>query len=167
MYACYFSSLLFLNFLQVIVLLGDGNLIAVSESITFANPNEPLQIHAALSAQCASCITVMWNTQLAAQPTLRIGTQSGAYASNISAQTHTYSSKDLCGEPAMTFGWLDPGLFHEAIIELEVFYIFVEFRIYFHCRRMWTIIMLWAMNSMDGVMNKKLEVLVFNLQVKL
>jgi hypothetical protein len=38
-------------------------IISVSKPVTFANPNEPLQAHIALSMQCATCVSITWVTR--------------------------------------------------------------------------------------------------------
>ena len=36
---------------------------------------------------------------------------------NVTAETYTYTADDLCGDPARTQGWREPGFFHKALIK--------------------------------------------------
>ncbi len=92
-----------------------GTVIAVSEPLGFVNYNEPLQIHLALTSSPTE-MNVMWNTLNSSNPTVQWGTVSGNYTWRAPAVTHTYTSNDVCGEPAKTYAWINPGLFHEAVM---------------------------------------------------
>lgn len=35
----------------------------------------------------------------------------------VTAETYTYTADDLCGDPARTQGWREPGFFHKALIK--------------------------------------------------
>lgn len=90
-------------------------LLAVSEIVQFANPNEPLQGHLALTTD-PSQMTITWVTRDADSPTVMWGTESGNYSDNIKAVTMTYTSTDMCGSPATDFGFRDPGKIHTAVM---------------------------------------------------
>jgi len=86
-----------------------------SEPIAFSNFNEPNQGHIALTGKPGE-MKVMWasGTRLTTQ-ILRVGTKSGKYELLFPAKTDTYKPSDLCGSPANSWGWKDPGYLHEAV----------------------------------------------------
>lgn len=52
---------------------------------------------------------VQWTTARPGSPAIKFGTRSGQLEFLVPAMTTTYSRDDLCGAPATTAGWLDPG----------------------------------------------------------
>eukprot|EP00731_Ephydatia_muelleri_P012123 Em0006g1017a len=90
-----------------------SSLKAVSSVVEFSNYNEPLQGHLALTSDTTS-MTVMWTTKEALSPTVMWGTESNNYEASASAETKTYSAKNMCGAPATGYGYRDPGLLHTA-----------------------------------------------------
>lgn len=87
----------------------------VSNAVAFANPNEPLQPHIAVSPNDPSLMTLTWVSGSNANPHVVFGTQSGVYTTNITATTITYTAADLCGAPANSTGWRAPGFINTAI----------------------------------------------------
>jgi hypothetical protein len=60
---------------------------------------------------------VTWNSKFADDfPQVKYIIDSQAYV--ISATSYTYTTDDLCGYPAKSQGWRDPGYFHTAIIKV-------------------------------------------------
>lgn len=90
-----------------------SSLKAVSSVVEFSNYNEPLQGHLALTTDTTS-MSVMWATKEAASPMVMWGTESQIYEATSSAETKTYSAKNMCGTPATGYGYRDPGLLHTA-----------------------------------------------------
>eukprot|EP00698_Gefionella_okellyi_P012731 TRINITY_DN3448_c0_g1_i1.p1 TRINITY_DN3448_c0_g1~~TRINITY_DN3448_c0_g1_i1.p1 ORF type:complete len:576 (+),score=64.75 TRINITY_DN3448_c0_g1_i1:121-1728(+) len=89
--------------------------VATSNQVSFANYNEPLQVHLALTS-IPSEMQVSWNTLDAQSPTVHWGTTSGQYKFSASADSSTYTANDLCGAPATTTGWMPPGTLHNALL---------------------------------------------------
>lgn len=53
---------------------------------------------------------VMWNTLDSSTPQVYYGLDSAAAdLHTVAAETTTYTADDLCGEPATTLGWRNPG----------------------------------------------------------
>jgi hypothetical protein len=60
---------------------------------------------------------VQWTTRDAGQaPIAKYGTAAGNYGDVAPGRTSTYAREDLCGGVANSTGFLDPGLFHTAIL---------------------------------------------------
>lgn len=47
---------------------------------------------------------------------VRYGTSAKALTESATASSTTYSAADLCGPPATSFGWADPGQLHAALM---------------------------------------------------
>jgi hypothetical protein len=65
----------------------------------------------------------------AGSPTVRYGTTSGSYSLSVAAISFTYTRQQMCGSPATTIGFRDPGVFHTAVIKglapsTRVYYVF-------------------------------------------
>lgn len=60
---------------------------------------------------------VQWVTKNSSNPTVKWGTSPGAYNHSAAAVSSTYSRQELCGPPANDAGFVDPGLFHAALVE--------------------------------------------------
>lgn len=88
---------------------------AVSNVVTFADYNKPFQVHLALTNDLAF-MKVMWVTLNASAPSVTWGQAGSEVSKTTSAVSATYTSDDLCGAPANSTGWRDPGLIHTAII---------------------------------------------------
>jgi len=60
-----------------------------------------------------------WNSKYAGNtPQVKYTVNGQAYT--IPATSYTYTADDLCGYPAKSQGWRDPGYFHTAIIKVGV-----------------------------------------------
>jgi hypothetical protein len=89
------------------------SLASVSGLVTFQNWNEPLQTHLALTDDPTEMI-VVWVTKNSSNPQVKWGTASGGYTHILDADSSSYSASDMCGSPAIDFGYRDPGLLHKA-----------------------------------------------------
>lgn len=91
------------------------NILATSNTVTFANINEPLQGHLALTDD-PSVYILMWVTaENSSVPTVEWGTSSGIYTASSSGISYTYSVDQMCSAPAnSSIAWRDPGYIHEA-----------------------------------------------------
>lgn len=89
---------------------------AVSNQVTFQNLNEPLQGHLAFTAQ-PSQIRLSWAFGYEEIPQyVEWGVKSGNYEFSQHASWSTYSINDVCGPPANTIGWRDPGFLATAVL---------------------------------------------------
>jgi len=86
-----------------------------SNPVTFADPNEPLQPHLAYTGDVTQ-MRLMWTTLNAKQPTVWYGESSGVYSRSVPAKSSTYTVDQMCGPPAATTGWREPGTLHNAIM---------------------------------------------------
>jgi hypothetical protein len=57
-------------------------------------------------------VTVQWVTRDKGQPAVRWGTHTGLLNRKASGGSITYARGDMCGSPANTTGWLEPGWLH-------------------------------------------------------
>lgn len=98
--------------------LENPHLAGKSNIVQFSNENEAVQVHLTLT-KSPNEIRVMWNgnSEDSSQHEVKWGTQSGIYPFNIQSESSTYSQYDMCGEPATTLGWKDPGKLHEAVLK--------------------------------------------------
>jgi hypothetical protein len=60
---------------------------------------------------------VQWVTKNSSNPIVKWGTSSGVYTHTAAAASSTYTRQELCGPPANDVGFVDPGLFHAALVE--------------------------------------------------
>jgi hypothetical protein len=60
---------------------------------------------------------VQWVTRDAGKPSVRWGNASGQLMHTALGDSSTYTAADLCGAPANTSGWMDPGWLHGAVME--------------------------------------------------
>jgi hypothetical protein len=72
---------------------------------------------------------VVWTTRDRGLPLAKYGAKSGTLSSRAAAETATYDRGDLCGGVANSTGFLDPGLFHSAVLtglapDQEYFYVY-------------------------------------------
>ena len=70
---------------------------------------------------------MQWTSRDAAHPEVRWGTDAEALDRSTAADSDSYGQDDLCGPPATTAGWLEPGLLHRALLtglepDTEYFY---------------------------------------------
>lgn len=113
------QNLVFRYFTNVSASLGGfSNLTLAGESpvVTLANPNEPLHGHLSLNND-SSQIIVQWTTRDAGSPTVQFGTtKGGPYPSTVAGTSVTYNASTMCGEPANSTGYVDPGSLHRATL---------------------------------------------------
>jgi hypothetical protein len=97
---------------------GTASPIAVgkSNSVSFTNYNYPAHARIALT-HTPGQIKVTWVSNEAKSPQVKYGTRPGVYSHTAPATSFTYTAKDLCGPPATTFGWRDPGMIHYAVMK--------------------------------------------------
>jgi hypothetical protein len=62
-------------------------------------------------------MVAQWVTKNSSNPTIKWGTSPGAYTHTAAASSSTYTRQELCGPPANAEGFVDPGLFHAALLE--------------------------------------------------
>ncbi|KAJ4778923.1 Purple acid phosphatase [Rhynchospora pubera] len=92
-------------------------LVAVSNTISFVNPKAPVFPRLALGKQWNE-ITVTWTSGYSiseAVPFVEWGKFGGAPA-QTPAGTLTFSQNSMCGAPARTVGWRDPGFIHTSFL---------------------------------------------------
>eukprot|EP00698_Gefionella_okellyi_P020824 TRINITY_DN6617_c0_g1_i1.p1 TRINITY_DN6617_c0_g1~~TRINITY_DN6617_c0_g1_i1.p1 ORF type:complete len:564 (+),score=100.33 TRINITY_DN6617_c0_g1_i1:99-1694(+) len=95
--------------------LKDPKAAATSNEVRFLNNNQPLQVHLALTSH-ENEMQVSWNSGAAKSPVVQYGRSSGALHDTAVANTSTYTAHELCGAPATTNGWMNPGLLHNAVL---------------------------------------------------
>ena len=93
---------------------------AVSGAVTFANANEPRGARLALTGAPTE-MRVSWSSASAAfGPTVELtgpAASPSAAATVVPASSSiTWAAADLCGPPATTVGWHDPGFVHSAVL---------------------------------------------------
>ena len=59
---------------------------------------------------------MQWVTRDAGKPQVRWGTARGRLEHAAPGDSSTYTAADLCGAPANTSGWMDPGWLHGAVM---------------------------------------------------
>ena len=59
---------------------------------------------------------VQWSSLDAAHPVVRWGAAAKALNRTTPADSDSYGLDDMCGPPATTAGWLEPGLLHRALL---------------------------------------------------
>jgi hypothetical protein len=59
---------------------------------------------------------ITWTTYNSGSPAVRWGTVPGQYTKEVAATTSTYTREQMCGAPANSTGWHDPGVFHSAVM---------------------------------------------------
>ncbi|KAM7274930.1 hypothetical protein ACFE04_016796 [Oxalis oulophora] len=98
--------------------LSTPKLIAVSNSITFANPKAPLYPRLALGKSW-DIMTVTWTSGYdinEAVPFIEWGLL-GHVRVKSPAGTLTYDRNSMCGAPARSVGWRDPGFIHTSFLK--------------------------------------------------
>lgn len=93
-------------------------LAARSPPIDPSNPNEPLQRRLALTGDNRE-MQVQWTTRDAGTPLVKWGTTPGHYTHTTAASSSSsgYSVGEMCGPPANSVGWVEPGTFHSAVLQ--------------------------------------------------
>jgi len=91
-----------------------------SAAIIPTSPNLPLQGHISLTATPGQ-VVVHWVTRdMGKAPQVQWGRASGSYARSALARgpsPKTYTRDDMCGAPANSSGWFDPGWMHSAVMD--------------------------------------------------
>ncbi|KAI7845277.1 hypothetical protein COHA_001120 [Chlorella ohadii] len=89
--------------------------VAWSEVIRVEQPNEPMQGHLSLTGVPGE-VCVLWVMRDRGHPSVRWGTASGSLEHSAAGDSLTYSRADMCGPPANTSGWMQPGWLHGAVM---------------------------------------------------
>lgn len=98
--------------------ISNPKLIAVSNTVTFANPKAPLYPRLA-QGKSWNEMTVTWTSGYSiseADPFVEWGPQRGPQMQSP-AGTLTISRGSMCGSPARTVGWRDPGFIHTSFLK--------------------------------------------------
>lgn len=90
---------------------------AISNPVTFARPNEPLAPRLALTA--TGTMQLSWTSGPTAKARViwapnHTALGDAASSSTAIATASTYLQSEMCGPPANTMGWRDPGMFYTA-----------------------------------------------------
>lgn len=64
-----------------------------------------------------SQMRVEWTTKDSKHPVVKWGSTPGVYTHTVPARSSTFTVHDMCGPPANSTGWVDPGVFHSAVLE--------------------------------------------------
>ncbi|KAI9124861.1 hypothetical protein K1719_004188 [Acacia pycnantha] len=97
--------------------LSNPKLVAVSDKVAFVNPNAPVYPRLALGKSWDE-ITVTWTSGYGineAEPFVQWGPKGGDHIRSP-AGTLTFTRDSLCGAPARTVGWRDPGFIHTSFL---------------------------------------------------
>jgi len=65
--------------------------------------------------QCSQMM-VEWTTADVTTPVVMYGTTNGSLTMMVSATTKTYNASSMCGSPANSTGYIDPGMLHSALL---------------------------------------------------
>ncbi|KAI3972978.1 hypothetical protein MKX01_019636, partial [Papaver californicum] len=98
--------------------LAKPKLIATSNKISFANPKAPLYPRLALGKAWDE-MTVTWTSDYdinEAIPFVKWGI-AGEMQTRSPAGTLTFTRTSMCGPPARTVGWREPGFFHTSFLK--------------------------------------------------
>lgn len=57
---------------------------------------------------------VQWTTKDGSYPEAKWGMKSGEYTESAKGKTVTYTKKEMCGLPANSTGWIEPGALHRT-----------------------------------------------------
>ncbi|CDP00432.1 unnamed protein product [Coffea canephora] len=93
-------------------------LVALSNTVTFANPNAPVYPRLAQGKEWNE-MTVTWTSGYGlneAEPFLQWGLKGGEQRRSL-AVTSTFDRNTMCGAPARTVGWRDPGFIHTSFLK--------------------------------------------------
>ncbi|XP_030956900.1 probable inactive purple acid phosphatase 1 isoform X1 [Quercus lobata] len=98
--------------------LSNPKLVAVSNRVAFANPNAPVYPRLAQGKQWNE-MTVTWTSGYGineAGPFVEWGPKGGDQV-HSPAGTLTFDHNSMCGAPARTVGWRDPGFIHTSFLK--------------------------------------------------
>ncbi|EPS73863.1 hypothetical protein M569_00891, partial [Genlisea aurea] len=99
--------------------LSNPKLLAVSNSISFVNPKAPLYPRLA-QGKSWNEMTVTWTSGYnidEAVPFVEWGAAGGHSRARSPAGTLTFSRSSMCGAPARSIGWRDPGFIHTSFLK--------------------------------------------------
>ncbi|CAL8471017.1 g10559 [Coccomyxa elongata] len=88
--------------------------VAVSNPIA-VTPNEPTQGHLTFTANQGE-VSVQWTTRDVGTPVIKFGTSPGQYGAPVPANSGGYTRDVMCGTPANTYGYFEPGSMHYGTI---------------------------------------------------
>lgn len=93
-------------------------IVAESKPVQFTDTNRPMHVHLALTGNPTE-MRVDWTSSNddSYQPWIKYGTNPRSLDLSALVKTTTYTANDMCGAPATTVGWRDPGFFHKALLE--------------------------------------------------
>ncbi|CAL8471735.1 g11277 [Coccomyxa elongata] len=94
---------------------GTGNLMATSAPIRITDPNAPQHVHLALGPTEGTMIA-QWTTRDAGRPAVRWGREPGILTEQNGGSFSTYTRLQMCGAPANSTGWVDPGWLNYAAL---------------------------------------------------
>ena len=94
----------------------EPTLVAVSDVVSFANPNEPLQGHLSYTGDPTK-MTLTWVSGQSGNPKVVWWAPELNNNYQKEASTFTYTAKDMCGAPATTVGYRDPGMIHQVTMD--------------------------------------------------
>ncbi|KAI7757741.1 hypothetical protein M8C21_031753 [Ambrosia artemisiifolia] len=98
--------------------LSTPKLVAISNTVAFVNPNAPLYPRLAQGKMWDE-MTVTWTSGYGiteAEPFVEWG-KIGGDQRHSSAGTLTFDRRSMCGAPARTVGWRDPGYIHTSFLK--------------------------------------------------
>ncbi|XP_073032079.1 probable inactive purple acid phosphatase 1 [Primulina eburnea] len=98
--------------------LSKPKLVAVSNVAAFANPNVPLYPRLA-QGKTWNEMTITWTSGYStdeAEPLVEWGKKGGEQMRSL-AVTLTFDRNSMCGAPARTVGWRDPGFIHTSFLK--------------------------------------------------
>ncbi|XP_031490345.1 probable inactive purple acid phosphatase 1 isoform X1 [Nymphaea colorata] len=98
--------------------ISNPKLVAVSNTVTYANPKAPVYPRLA-QGKAWNEMAVTWTSGydiIEAVPLVEWGPEGGARMQSP-AGTLTFSRSSMCGSPARTVGWRDPGFIHTSFLK--------------------------------------------------
>jgi len=91
--------------------------VAFSNAVGFANYDEPRAPRLALLANDATSMRLTWTSAtMGSAPTVNVTADASGASALFAATSDTWRVGDLCGAPATTVGWRDPGATHTAVL---------------------------------------------------
>uniref|UniRef100_A0A1D1ZXW6 Purple acid phosphatase n=2 Tax=Auxenochlorella protothecoides TaxID=3075 RepID=A0A1D1ZXW6_AUXPR len=88
---------------------------AHSRAVAPLDPGEPTQVHLALTGR-PSEVKVLWVSGPVDRPLIRWGADPQYLDREAPADSTTYTREAMCGAPANSTGWLDPGALHSVVL---------------------------------------------------
>eukprot|EP00038_Savillea_parva_P010684 m.191993 g.191993 ORF g.191993 m.191993 type:complete len:702 (-) comp18535_c0_seq1:91-2196(-) len=86
--------------------------------LTHASAGHPMHVRLART-DSPTTMRVSWTSAHNDTSTVAWGTVPTALTTVEHAVSSTYTPEDVCGEPARTLGWFDPGVFHTALLDVS------------------------------------------------